>query len=86
MLYSTINLNLFAGILKFELKNVELSGAAFMALMVITVLTNIAMYLALGRFSLWAINYIFDMSIDYAFGKVVVAGLMLYVINGFNNH
>lgn len=86
MLYSTMKLNLFAGILKFELKNVELSGTAFLALMVITVITSIAAYLALGWFSLWAINYIFDMSIDYAFGKVATAGVMLYVINGFNNH
>lgn len=77
---NTFNFNLFAGLLKFELKNPNMPHKWIIALVIAAVVTGLIAYLVMGQFSLWAINTLFSLEIAYTLKNTIIAAILIAII------
>lgn len=82
MLFNTMKLKLFAGLISFDLKDINLTKSQFALVCILAAASSVMVYFVLSASALWAINVIFEMSIDYTFIKIFAGGLLLWIING----
>ena len=77
---NTFNFNLFAGLLKFELKNPNIPGKWLAIMGVGAFITSLIAFVAMAWFSLWAINTLFSLDITVTLKNIIIAAVLIAII------
>lgn len=77
---NTFNFKLFAGLIKFELKNPNFSGKTMIMLSIIAFITGWIAYCGFSFLFLFGINHLFNTSISYTIENIFITAILIAIV------